>query len=326
MTGNETAVTVPNQSIKATNGVTYAYRRFGNATVGDLPLVMLQHFRGNLDNWDPLLLDSLAATREVIPVDNAGVGLSSGTVPRSITAMARDAIAFSDALGLDSIDLLGYSIGGMVAQELTLLRPQLVRRLVLAGTGPRGGQLMHGWISDVKDTANADNNGPGDLLRLFFEITGTSQAKGREYLQRFTSRTDRDKPNGLQVRDAQYDAITEWGIPDESRLARLAGITQPVLITAGDNDTMIPTVNAWLMARHLPDARVRIFPDAGHGFLFQWPEQFAAIVTSFLSDANEARRRNPRDGTTTHVKQAGAPDETAAQMIATSNSADNKKR
>jgi pimeloyl-ACP methyl ester carboxylesterase len=285
MTSEETAVTTPNQTVAAPDGVTYAYRRFGTATAGIPPLVMLQHFRGNLDNWDPLLLDGLAASREVIPVDNAGVGLSTGAVRRTITAMARDVIAFTDALGLTRIDLLGYSIGGMIAQEVALMRPQLLRRLVLAGTGPRGGQLMHGWISDVKATANGENNGPAELLRLFFEITGTSQQKGREYLQRFTSRADRDKPTGLDVRDAQYDAITEWGIPDDSRLSRLAGITQPVLITAGDNDTMIPTVNAWLMARHLPDAQVRIFPDAGHGFLFQWPEQFAAIVASFLSEA-----------------------------------------
>jgi pimeloyl-ACP methyl ester carboxylesterase len=284
-----TALTAPNESVAARNGVTYAYRRFGNSAAGQPPLVLLQHFRGNLDNWDPLLLDSLGASREVIPFDNAGVGLSSGTVPASITAMARDAIAFMDALGLSLVDVLGYSIGGMIAQELALLRPQLVRRLVLAGTGPRGGELMHGWISDVAATANAEHNAPEDLLRLFFEVTETSRQKGREYLARFTARQhDRDKPAGLQVRDAQYDAITAWGIPDPSRLGRLAGITQPVLITAGDNDTMIPTVNAWLMARHLPDARVRVYPDAGHGFLFQWPEQFAAMVTSFLNQPQNA--------------------------------------
>ena len=289
MPADGTALTAPNQSVPARNGVTYAHRRFGRPNAGVPPLVMLQHFRGNLDNWDPLLLDTLAATREVIPVDNAGVGLSSGTVPRTITAMARDAIAFTDALGLTRIDLLGYSIGGMIAQELTLLRPQLVLRLVLAGTGPQGGQLMHGWISDVAAIANAENNGPDDLLRLFFEITETSRQRGLEYLKRFTARQDRDKPSGLEVRDAQYDAITEWGIPDPGRLNRLAGITQPVLITAGDNDTMIPTVNAYLMAQYLPDARVRVYPDSGHGFLFQWPEQFAAMVTSFLAETSEKK-------------------------------------
>lgn len=289
MPADDTALTAPNQSVQARNGVSYAYRRFGRPAAGVPPLAMLQHFRGNLDNWDPLLLDTLAATREVIPFDNTGVGLSTGTVPRTIAAMARDAIAFTDALGLTRIDLLGYSIGGMIAQELTLQRPQLVRRLVLAGTGPQGGQLMHGWISDVAAIANAEDNGPDDLLRLFFEITETSRQKGLEYLKRFTARQDRDKPNGLEVRDAQYDAIIKWGIPDPARLNRLAGITQPVLITAGDNDTMIPTVNAYLMAQHLPDARVRVYPDSGHGFLFQWPEQFAAMVTSFLAETSEKK-------------------------------------
>jgi pimeloyl-ACP methyl ester carboxylesterase len=291
MPGDDNAQTTPNRSVEARNGVTYAYRRFGNAATGDPPLVMLQHFRGNLDNWDPLLLDALAATREVIPVDNAGVGLSSGTVPRSVTAMARDALAFTDALRLSRVDLLGYSLGGEVAQELTLLRPQLVRRLVLAATGPRGGELMHGWISDVARVANAEDNGPEELLQLFFEVTETSRQKGREYLQRFTARKEgRDKPNGPEVRDAQYDAITEWGIPDPSRLNRLAGITQPVLITAGDNDTMFPTTNAYLMASRLPNARVRVFPDAGHGFLFQWPVEFASMVSSFLSEGTVERR------------------------------------
>ena len=277
------ALKAPNQSVVAANGVTYADRRFGAASPGVLPFVMLQHFRGNLDDWDPLLLGALASGREVIPVDYAGVGLSTGTVPRTITEMARDVIAFTDALDLTRIDLLGFSIGGMIAQELTLLRPQLVRRLVLAGTGPAGGLLMHGWISDVAYLANVAANHPEDQLILFFEITPTSQEKGQEFLQRCAAREDdRDQRPSVEVRDAQFDAITEWGIADPSRLDRLAGIAQPVLIAAGDNDIMIPTENAWLMARHLPNARVRIYPDSGHGFLFQWPEQFAALVHNFL--------------------------------------------
>jgi pimeloyl-ACP methyl ester carboxylesterase len=290
MSAGDIALTAPNQAVEARNGVSYAYRRFGAPSPGVLPLVMLQHFRGNLDDWDPLLLDALASGHEVIPVDNAGVGLSSGTVPRTITEMARDAIAFTDALGLTRIDLLGFSIGGMIAQELTLLRPQLVRRLVLAGTGPQSGELMHGWINDVAALANVADNRPEDLLALFFEITPTSQQKGQEFLQRCAARQEgRDQPASLQARDAQFDAMTEWGIPDPSRLNRLAGITQPVLIAAGDNDIMIPTGNAWLMARHLPNARVRIYPDSGHGFLFQWPEQFAELVHSFLSGRGEER-------------------------------------
>ncbi|MEV6051996.1 alpha/beta hydrolase [Streptomyces sp. NPDC052107] len=239
------------------------------------------------DVEQPPSLSAAFARRDRTP---SSKGLSTGTVPPTITGMARDAITIVEALGLSRIDLFGFSIGGMVAQELTLIRPQLVRRLVLAGTGPRSGVLMHGWINDVQALANVADNHPEDLLSLFFEVTPTSQQKGREFLERRASRTeDRDKPAGLQARDAQMDAITEWGIPDPSQLARLAGITQPVLIANGDNDIMIPTPNSWLLARHLPNARVRIYPDSGHGFLWQWPEEFAALVHSFLSGAGEEK-------------------------------------
>ena len=279
--------TAENLTVEAENGITYAYRRFGDGTTGAPPLLFLQHFRGNLDNWDPLLVDTIAARREVILLDNTGVGLSSGLVPRTVTEMARDAISFCDALELTEIDLLGYSLGGMVAQDLALLRPQLVRRLVLAGTGPRGGgQLMHGWAPDVARVARAKDNGPDDLLWLFFEHTETSRKLGREYLGRaFGERKeDRDEPNGDQVAEAQYDAIVEWGIPDRSKLDRLAGIRQPTLVANGDNDTMIPTINTHILGEQLPNARVRIFPDAGHGFLFQWPVEFAAAVAALLDD------------------------------------------
>lgn len=290
MPTSDVALKAPNESVEASNGVSYAYRRFGTSSRGVLPLVMLQHFRGNLDDWDPLLLGALASGREVIPVDNAGVGLSSGTVPPDITEMARDAIAFVDALGLSRIDLLGFSIGGMIAQEFALLRPRQVRRLVLAGTGPQSGDLMHGWTNDVQDLGTVANNHPEDQLPLFFEITPTSQQAGREFLQRCDARKDdRDKHPSLQCRDAQFDAIVKWGVHDPSRLNRLAGITQHVLIAHGDNDIMIPTPNAWLMAQYLPNARVRIYPDSGHGFLFQWPEQFAELVHSFLSGAGEEK-------------------------------------
>ena len=280
----ETQATAENQTVEADNGVNYAFRRFGNADGEAPPLLFLQHFRGNLDNWDPLLVDSLAADREVVLLDNAGVGLSSGRVPRNVTQMARDAIAFCDALELGDIDLLGYSLGGMVAQEIALLRPQLIRRLVLAGTGPQGGgQLMHGWAADVVKIAHADDNGPDEYLWLFFAPTETSKELGREYFARLMERKeDRDEPNGPEVKEAQYDAIVEWGIPDESKLNRLAGIRQPTLVTNGDNDTMIPTINTHILGEHLPNARVRIFPDAGHGFLFQWPVEFADVVRTFL--------------------------------------------
>jgi pimeloyl-ACP methyl ester carboxylesterase len=277
-------LTAENLSIEAANGNTYAYRRFGKVDEGHPPVVFLQHFRGNLDNWDPLLVDGIAAEREVILLDNTGVGLSSGTVPRTVTEMARDAIAFLDALELGNVDLLGYSLGGMVAQEIALFRPRVVRRLVLAGTGPRGGgHQMHGWIFDIEQTANAANNGLEDLLHIFFDITETSRALGREYVQRTFSRKEgQDAPNGPDVARAQYDTIVEWGIPDASRLNRLAGITQPTLVANGDNDRMIPTINSQILADRLPNARLRIFPDAAHGFLFQYPTEFAALANGFL--------------------------------------------
>jgi pimeloyl-ACP methyl ester carboxylesterase len=200
--------------------------------------------------------------------------------------MARDAIAFLDAMELEQIDILGYSLGGMVAQEIALLRPRVVRRLALAGTGPRGGRQMHGWTFDIERVANQANNGLEDLLHIFFEITESSRTLGREYVQRTFSRTDgADRPNGPNVARAQYDAIVEWGIPDASQLNRLAGITQPTLVAAGTNDMMIPTINSQLLTDRLPDARLRIYPDAAHGFLFQYPRQFAELVSEFLAAA-----------------------------------------
>ena len=211
----------------------------------------MQHFRGNMDDWDPLLIDRLAAERGVILFDNTGVGLTSGSTPCSITPMARDAIAFVDALGLNEVDVLGYSIGGMIAQEFALLRPRQVRRLVLAATGPQGGaQGMHGWIIDVETVANADPGSAEGLLWLFFNPTETSIARGKDFIARFTSRTEeRDQPVSTQSKKAQYDAIVEWGIPNKSKLNRLAGIRQPTLVANGDNDTMIPPINT--RTRHI---------------------------------------------------------------------------
>jgi pimeloyl-ACP methyl ester carboxylesterase len=277
-------LTAPNESIKAANGVTFAYRRFGNTDTAALPLVCFQHYRGNLDNWDPALVDTIAEQREVILFDNAGVGGSSGTVPHTVTPMAYDALAFIDALGLEQIDILGYSMGGFVAQELTLIRPRLVRRLILAGTGPQGGVEQHGYRDEVNGNAVADEPGAEDLLALFFERSETSVAKGWEFVERIFTRTeDRDVGTDLRTRDAQLDAVTTWGIPDASRLNRLAGITQPVLAVNGENDRMVPTPNTFLLAERLPNAQLKIYPDAGHGFLFQYPAEFAAELQDFLA-------------------------------------------
>jgi pimeloyl-ACP methyl ester carboxylesterase len=268
-------------------GVRFAYRRFGRP--GELPLVMLQHFRGNLDNWDPALTDALAAEREVILVDYAGVGSSTGEPSRTIASMARQMIAFADALGLAQIDLLGFSIGGFVAQEIALVRPALVRRLVLAATGPKGAPGMHGWREDIAAAARAESK-PENLLYVMFAHTDTSQARGKEFLGRFIARREgRDAPTSDAVRDAQYDAIVEWGIPDHAALQRLTGIKSPTLVMQGDNDLMIPTKLSHLLAGLIPDARIRIYPDAAHGFLFQYPAEVAAEVNAFLAGGADGR-------------------------------------
>src|SRR3954469_6711028 len=278
----EGQLTAENVSLEV-GDVSFVYRRFGNERTAAPALLMLQHFRGNLDSWDPALVDRLAQDREVILVNNRGVGGSTGVVPENVTIMARDALAFIDALGLRQIDLLGFSLGGFVSQEVVLLRPRLVRRLVLAGTAPQGGPDLHRWSEDVYALATADEPSAEGLLGLFFSGSEQSQAKGMEALGRlFQREVDRDEPTDLATRDAQLAAITAWGIPDKSKLNRLAGITQPTFVANGDNDTMMHTQNSHLLAEHLPDAQLRIYPDAGHGFLDQYPELFADEVHAFL--------------------------------------------
>jgi len=283
MTESIGQLTAPNLQVEAANGVRYIYRRFGNAESSALPLLMLVHYRANLDNWDPALVDALAQEREVVLVDNIGVGGSSGTSPSTVGEMALGAIAFTDALDLHRYDLLGFSLGGFVGQEVALRRPYAVRRLVLAGTGPEGGRNMHVYSGKIREIALSDQPAIEDLLTLFFEPTESSQALGREFIKRIlTRRTDRDELVDLATRDAQLSAISTWGIPDRTRLHRLAAITQPVLVANGDNDRMVPTENTHLLAQHLPNATLRIYPDAGHGFLFQNPAEFAAEVNAFL--------------------------------------------
>ena len=263
------------------SGVQFAYRRFG--APGSTPLVMLQHFRGSLDNWDPALTDALANEREVILVDYPGAGSSSSAFGPTIADAARQMIAFVASLALPEIDLIGFSIGGFVAQEIALIRPALIRRLILAATGPKGGPRMHGWRDDIAAAARGESN-PANLLYIMFAHTETSQANGLEFLDRFMERTaDRDAPTDVALRDDQYDAIVEWGIPDHAALQRLTGIKSPTLILQGDGDLMIPPALSHLMAGLIPDARIRIYPDAAHGFLFQYPTEVAAEVTAFLS-------------------------------------------
>jgi pimeloyl-ACP methyl ester carboxylesterase len=274
-------LTAPNRVVSAANGIDYAYREVGAGTPA---LVLLQHFRGNLDNWDPALVDALARDRAVVTFDNAGVGGSTGTTPSTIGQMARDAIAFIDALELAAVDLLGFSVGSFVAQEIALIRPAAVRRMVLASSAPRGAAGMHGWAPDVIGAVGEPAPNPDGYLSVFFTRSAASRQAGRETLGRLTARREgRDEQTTWQTRQAQYDAVCDWGIPDHGRLQRVSAIGMPVLVANGDADPMILPHFSHLLAGLIPQARVKIYPDAAHGFLFQHHAEFAADVDAFLT-------------------------------------------
>jgi len=269
----------PNRRVGAANGIDYAYREIGEGP----PVVLLQHFRGNLDNWDPALIDALASDRRVIAFDNAGVGGSTGTTPSTIAQMAIDAIAFLDAMELVKVDVLGFSIGSFVAQELALIRPALVRRLVLASSTPRGAVGMHGWAPEVIGAVGARAPNPDGYLGVFFTRSVESRQSGMQTLERLTARSDdRDEPTTWQTRQAQYDAVCAWGIPDHGLLQRVSAINVPVLVANGDSDAMILPHYSYLLAGLIPQAQVQIYPDSAHGFLFQHHAAFAGHVETFL--------------------------------------------
>ena len=271
---------LPNKLISAPNGVDYAYRDTGG---GGAPLVLLQHFRGNLDSWDPALIDALALARRVITFDNAGVGGSTGTTPDTVEQMARDAIAFLAAMDLGQVDLLGFSIGSFVAQEITLRRPAIVRRLVLASAAPQGAAGMHGWAPDVIGAIGTSETSPEEYLGVFFARSSSSLQAGQEAMQRMYARTeDRDAATNWATRQAQYDAVCTWGIPDHALLQRLSCLQLPVFVANGDSDPMILPHYSYLLAGLIPQARVKIYPDSAHGFLFQHHAEFAADVEAFL--------------------------------------------
>jgi pimeloyl-ACP methyl ester carboxylesterase len=273
---------LPNSDVRAANGISYAYRDTGGHD-GIVPLVLLQHFRGNLDGWDPALIDALAQSRRVITFDNAGVGNSTGATPDTIEQMARDAIAFIGALGLSQVDLLGFSIGSFVAQEIALRRPGLVRRLILASAAPKGAAGMHGWAPSVIGAVGNPQTSPEDYLGVFFADSTASQQAGKEALGRMYARTeDRDGMTTWATREAQYDAVCAWGVPDHSALERLSALEMPVFVANGDSDPMIRPHYSYLLAGLMPQAGLKIYPDAAHGFLFQHNAEFAADVTGFL--------------------------------------------
>jgi pimeloyl-ACP methyl ester carboxylesterase len=248
-------------------------------------LVLLQHFRGNLDNWDPALIDALASARRVITFDNAGVGGSTGATPSTVAQMARDASVFLEAMGFDQVDLLGFSIGSFVAQEIVLIRPAAARRLILASCAPQGAAGMHGWAPDVIGAVGAPDPNPDGYLDVFFTRSPESRQAGAQALGRMVARTDdRDEATTWETRQAQYDAVCAWGIPNHAVIQRLSTIDLPLSVANGDSDPMILPHCSYLLAGLIPHARVKIYPNAAHGFLFQHHAEFAADVEAFLSE------------------------------------------
>jgi pimeloyl-ACP methyl ester carboxylesterase len=276
-------VTAPTQFIQV-GPETYAYRRFGAGP--GLPLLFLQHFTGTLDNWDPALTDPLASGREVILLDNAGVGRSTGTVPETVARMATHALAFLGGLGLQTCDVLGFSLGGMLAQQMVLDRPSVFRRMILVGTAPRGGEeIMHlQKPSLARYFSDSSLQGYAILQKIFFPPTASSQSAGEAFIGRLMLRKeDRDPVSGPEVARAQLAAFREWELFTGERFADLTRISQPTLVVNGVHDEMIPVRNSYYLGEHLPNAVVLTYPDAGHGSLFQWHESFQHHVTEFLA-------------------------------------------
>jgi pimeloyl-ACP methyl ester carboxylesterase len=277
----QTHQSAPTQFVEA-NGVRFAYRRFGKT--GGVPLVFNQHFIGTMDHWDPAVTDGFAKDREVILIDNAGVSSSSGEVPGTFAEMAANAIAFIKALGLKQVDVLGFSIGGLVAQEISLQAPDLVRHLVLVGTGPRSGESMDTGTPEGKQIFGATYQHPDDLwLSVHFTPSAVSQAAGRAFLRRFRLRSqDRDPEVTEKAALAQRAAIAKWGAKREHAWDYLKQIKQPTLVVNGSNDVIIYTINSYILQQNLPNAQLIIYPDSSHGSLYQYPELFVRHVSMFL--------------------------------------------
>ncbi len=271
---------LPNLSVTGKDGVVFAYRDTqGTAT----PLLLLQHFRGNLDNWDPALIDALSKERRVLTFDNVGVGGTTGVTPSTIAEMARGALTFVDALALNGVEILGFSIGSFVAQEVVLTRPSLVNRAVLASAAPEGAAGMHGWAPDVINAVGNPVNSPDGYLEVFFTRSEASRSAGSAALSRMSSRTEgRDASTTWDTRLAQYDAVCAWGSPNHALLQRLNTVEVPVFIANGDSDPMVLPHYSYLLAGLIPHSRLKIYPDSAHGFLWQHHDEFATDVIAFL--------------------------------------------
>lgn len=273
----------PSRAVTA-DGTTYAYRELGPK--GGIPVVFFVHLAATLDNWDPRIVDPIAKTRHVIAFDNKGVGASSGSVPGTIEEAADDAYTFITALGFKKIDVFSFSMGGMIAQDLALKHPELVRRMVLTGTGPRGGK-------DIDKVAGVTY---WDMLRatltrsdpkefLFFNRDAVGKRAGKQFVNRLKERTtDRDKDIKISALQTQLNAIKAYG---RSRPSDLSKITQPTLIANGDHDRMVPSVLSADLHRRIAGSELIIYPNSGHGGIFQYHEQFAPLAAAFLADSGQ---------------------------------------
>lgn len=280
MRESETYIHAPNKSIRTANGITYVYRELGEK-IG-IPIVFFTHLSANLDNWDPRIIDGIAKQHWVITFDNTGVGLSSGQVPGTIKEMAEDAIDFIKALGFKQIDILSFSMGGMIAQELLELEPTLIRKVILTGTGPRGGK----GIENVTKISNQDLVRAIFTLKdvktyLFFTRTSNGKKKAKEFLARIKERKhNRDKMISLKGYLTQLKANNRWG---KSTPADLSKIKQPILVVNGEADRMVPTENSYDLVQRLLNSKLVIYKDAGHGAIFQYHEEFTKEVLAFLN-------------------------------------------
>ena len=280
---NASNTTAQTQFLQA-NNETYAYRRFGSGS--GLPLLCLQHFTGTLDNWDPAVTDPLASGREVLLFESAGLGRSTGKVPDTIAGMAKHAFAFLDGLGLNSCDVLGFSLGGMVAQQMAQDRPSIFRRMILVGTAPRGGDdIMHlEKPSLAKHLADPKLQGYEVLQKIFFAPTESSQKAGAAFIERLMRRTDDREPiSGPTVAQAQMAAFRDWEKFTGERFANLKSITHPTLVVNGIHDEMIPVENSYWLSASLPNAVLLTYPNSGHGSLFQFHESFTRQAAAFLA-------------------------------------------
>jgi len=284
-TTTNTTTTAPTEFLRGPRE-TYAYRRIGGGI--RRPLICLQHFTGTLDNWDRAVTDPLASEREVILFDNAGVGRSTGNAPTTVAEMTRHALDFLDALCVTSCDLLGFSLGGMVAQQIASERPSIVHKMILVATAPRGGEdVMHlDKPSLAAHLGDPTLKGYAVLQKIFFAPTASSQAAGQAFIERLSERTeDLDRRSGPDVAAAQMTAFREWERPVSS-VGDLGRITQPTLVVNGVHDEMIPVRNSYRLCESLPNAVLLVYPDSGHGSLFQFHDSFTRQAAAFLASAS----------------------------------------